>query len=77
MAERPETVLEMARRHVTEAKGRIARQSELVRKMVANKHPNAAAAQQLLVTMETTLYVMQKHLQFKEQQYGQNKGSDA
>ena len=75
----PETALAAARRHVAEAEKRVAQRRTLMEKMAGNQHPNVAAAEQHLLTMETTLYVMQKHLQFEEQEQepAQGEGSDA
>ena len=43
MIDRPETVLEMARRHVREGEERLARQVALVAKLERDKHTEAAA----------------------------------
>jgi hypothetical protein len=65
----------MARRHVVEAEARIARQREILREMQRDNHSDAtAAAQRLLVTMETTLSMMRDHLRFEEQRFKSGDG---
>jgi hypothetical protein len=68
----PERPLDVARRHVAEAEARIARLHQTLRGIDADKHPDAAAAaQQVLVTMEATLSVMRDHLLFEERRQAQ------
>jgi len=46
--DRPETVLEMARRHVLEGEERLARQIAIVAKLERNSHTDAALATKVL-----------------------------
>jgi hypothetical protein len=60
--------LDLARRRVAATEARLARQLEILRQIDGDKNPDVeATAQQLLITMETTLSVMRDHLQFEEQ----------
>lgn len=64
-----ETSLEKARRHVAEGEIRCARQTEILREMVADNHPHAAKmAQRVLFTLKDTLDVLRRHLALKEMQ---------
>ncbi|MDO9713761.1 hypothetical protein [Paracraurococcus lichenis] len=60
---KPETPLEMARRHVAEGEARCVRQAEILREMIADGHPEAARiAEKLLATLTDTLDVLREDL---------------
>ncbi|MFC7478698.1 hypothetical protein ACFQS7_30590 [Dankookia sp. GCM10030260] len=64
----PETRLAIARRLVAESEARCARQTELMREMIADNHPHAAeVAERLLVTLEKTRDLMREHLRMEEE----------
>jgi hypothetical protein len=61
--DRPETVLEMARRHVLEGQERLARQIALVAKLERDNHTEAAAlGGMVLETIRLSLDMSKRHL---------------
>jgi hypothetical protein len=61
--DRPETILEMARRHVREGEERLTRQATLVIAMEGGgNHWQAALARRVLQTMRTALELQKCHL---------------
>jgi hypothetical protein len=66
--ERPESPTDTARRHVTDAEARLARQRESVREMQEDGYgrPPAIAAR-VLVTMEADVSLLREHLQQVEE----------
>jgi len=61
--DRPETVLEMARRHVFEGEERLARQIALVAKLERDNHPEAAAlGSKVLEAIHLSLDMSKRHL---------------
>ena len=63
MIDRPETVLEMARRHLLEGEARLARQIALVRKLERASHTEAAVlATKVLETIRVSLDMSKHHL---------------
>ena len=63
MIDRPETVLEMARRHVLEGEERLARQVALVAKLERASHTDAAAlGSKVLEVIRLSLDVSKRHL---------------
>ena len=63
MSDRPDTELEMARRHVREGGERIARLEAIVAALERNNHPTAAArGRNLLETMLSILDTQRRHL---------------
>jgi hypothetical protein len=65
MSERPtEDPLSMARRHVAEGRERVARQETLVSTIVSSSYGEVLArAQELLVTLQTSLALMERDLE--------------
>ena len=64
MIERPETVLEMARRHVCEGEKRVERQKAIIAAMDKGNYTRAAAlGRQVLETMRASLDIAKRHLQ--------------
>jgi hypothetical protein len=62
--ERPETVLEMARRHVCEGEKRVERQTAIIAAMDKGNYTRAAAlGRQVLETMRASLDIAKRHLQ--------------
>jgi hypothetical protein len=60
---RPETILEMARRHVREGDERLTRQAAIVVAMEGGgHHGQAALARRVLETMRTALELQKRHL---------------
>jgi hypothetical protein len=58
-----ETLLKKAERHVVEGEARVARQREILTRMVEHNHLNAAlSARALLATMEHSLQLGREHL---------------
>lgn len=69
MIDRPETVLEMARRHVLEGEERLARQIALVAKLERDNLTEAAAlATRVLETIRLSLDMSKRHLGDLERQ---------
>ena len=63
MIDHPETVLEMARRHVREGEERLARQMTIVQGLERNNHPEAAAlGRKVLETIRSSLDLSKHHL---------------
>jgi hypothetical protein len=63
LIDRPETVLEMARRHVLEGDERLARQIAIVAKLERDKHTEVAAlATEVLETIRVSLDMSKRHL---------------
>ena len=63
MIDRPETVLEMARRHVLEGEERLARQIAIVAKLERDNYTEAAAlASMVLGTIRLSLDMSKRHL---------------
>jgi hypothetical protein len=60
--DRPETVLEMARRHVLEGEERLARQIAIVAKLERNSHTDAALATKVLEAIRLSLDMSKRHL---------------
>ena len=60
--DRPETVLEMARRHVLEGEERLARQIAIVAKLERDNHTEAALATKVLETIRLSLDMSKRHL---------------
>jgi hypothetical protein len=60
--DRPETVLEMARRHVLEGDERLARQAAIVAKLERNNHTEAALATKVRETIRLSLDMSKRHL---------------
>jgi hypothetical protein len=61
--DRPETVLEMARRHVLEGEERLARQVALVAKFESANHTDAAAlGSKVLEAIRLSLDMSKRHL---------------
>jgi hypothetical protein len=60
----PETLLQMARRHVCEGGARVARQEEIVAALDrdTNYRPQAALAGEILASLHTSLDRMERHL---------------
>jgi len=58
----PETVLEMARRHVREGEERLARQIAIVAKLERNSHTDAALATKVLEAIRFSLDIWKGHL---------------
>jgi hypothetical protein len=59
----PESLLEVAQRHVQEGKRRIARQRAIIEEMERDRHLQAAAkARRIMATMEASLRLSQQHL---------------
>jgi hypothetical protein len=65
--ERPESRLDMARRHVAEAEARLTRQRKIVTETGSSRQYEAMErAIRVRLTMETTLALMRDHLEIKE-----------
>ena len=64
-----ESLLDQARRHVSEAEERVERQTRLVDELARDGHPTADA-EALLATFRKTLRVMREHLAEEERHYG-------
>ena len=62
MIDRPETVLEMARRHVREGEARLTRQIAIVAKLERDSHTEAALATKVLETIRLSLDMWEGHL---------------
>ena len=63
MIDRPETTLEMARRHVREGEERLARQIAMVAKMERDNHTEAAAlGSKVLEAIRLLLDMSRRHL---------------
>ena len=64
MSGHPETLLDMARRHVREGGVRVARQEEIVAALDrdTNYRPQAALAREILASLYTSLDLMERHL---------------
>ena len=64
MSGHPETLLEMARRHVCEGVMRVARQKEIVAALDSdiNDRSQAALAREILVSLNSSLNLMKRHL---------------
>lgn len=62
-----ENVLEMARRHVRDGEGLVARQAEILGDLRRHGH-DTQLAEALLQTLENTLQQMRQHLAYEEQQ---------
>jgi len=61
--DRPETVLEMARRHVFEGEERLARQIALIAKLGRDNHTDAAAlGSKVLEVIRLSLDMSRRHL---------------
>jgi hypothetical protein len=60
--DRPETVLEMARRHVREGEARLTRQIAIVAKLERDNHTEAALAPKVLETIRLSLDMLEGHL---------------
>jgi hypothetical protein len=60
--DRPETVLEMARRHVREGEERLARQIAIVAKLERNSHTDATLATKVLEAIRLSLDMSKRHL---------------
>jgi hypothetical protein len=65
---RHETLLDMARRHVSEGAIRVARQEDIVAALVrdANYRSQAALAGEILAILHTSLDLMKRHLRAME-----------
>jgi hypothetical protein len=64
VSEPPETMLEMARRHVCEGEKRVERQMAIIAAMEKGNYTRAAAlGRQVLETMRVTLDVAKHHVQ--------------
>jgi hypothetical protein len=59
--DRPETVLEMAQRHVLEGEERLTRQTAIVAKLERNNHTEAALATKLRETIRLSLDMSKRH----------------
>ncbi len=67
MPARPETALDMGRRHVREGEERLARQANIVGKMEAHGHDEQAAlGRRLFETMRLALNLQRRHLRDME-----------
>jgi hypothetical protein len=60
----PETLLDMARRHVREGRARVVRQEEIVAALDRDIHyrSQAALAREILASLHTSLDLMKRHL---------------
>jgi hypothetical protein len=65
----PETLLQMARRHVREGGARVVRQEEIVAALDrdTNYRPQAALAREILASLHASLNLMIRHLEAIEE----------
>ena len=69
MSDRPETLSELARRHVREGEERLARQAAIVARLERDNQPTAAAlGRSILETIRTSLEMAKRHLRQIEEQ---------
>ncbi len=64
--DRPETVLEMARRHVLEGEERLVRQIAMVAKLEDNHNETAALGRKVLEAIRISLDMSKRHLSYLE-----------
>ena len=72
LTEQPETLLEMARRHVAEGEARCAQQIEILAQAEADgdSATTVNAARTTLETLQRTLDLMREHLRIEEERAG-------
>jgi len=66
-----ESPIERAEQHVAQAEGRVARQKQLIEKLVRDKHPATAdQARAVLAVLEESLRLAHEHLRLEVKHYG-------
>ena len=66
-----ESPVAIAKRHVAQGEGRVARQKELIEKLVRDNHPAAADhARAVLAVLEESLRLAHQHLALEIKHYG-------